>query len=130
MHVAVIGAGVIGVTTAYELAADGHRVTVFERRGTVASECSFANAGLIAPGYVAPWAAPGMPSKVLRHLLTAHAPVRVGRHLDAATLGWMWRWWRACRPTVYRANRARMNRLAQFSRERLHQLTQRLHLDF
>ncbi len=130
MQIAVIGAGVIGVTTAYELAADGHRVTVYERCGTVASECSFANAGLIAPGYVAPWAAPGMPSKVLRHLLTAHAPVRVGRHLDAATLGWMWRWWRSCRPPVYRANRARMHRLAQFSRERLHQLTQRLHLDF
>lgn len=130
MRIAVIGAGVIGVTTAYELAADGHRVTVFERRGTVASECSFANAGLVAPGYVAPWAAPGMPSKVLRHLLRTHAPVRVGRHIDAATLAWMWRWWRSCRPQVYRANRARMHRLAQFSRERLHQLTQRLNLDF
>ncbi len=130
MQVAVIGAGVIGVTTAYELATDGHQVTVFERHGTVASECSFANAGLVAPGYVAPWAAPGMPSKVLRHLLTEHAPVRIGRHLDAATLAWMWRWWRSCRPPVYRANRARMQRLAQFSRERLHQLTQRLHLDF
>jgi D-amino-acid dehydrogenase len=130
MHVAVIGAGVIGVTTAYELAADGHRVTVFERRGTVASECSFANAGLVAPGYVAPWAAPGMPSKVLRHLLSEHGPVRIGRHLDGSTLAWMWRWWRSCRPPVYRANRARMHRLAQFSRERLHQLTLRLHLDF
>ena len=54
MRVAVIGAGVIGVTTAYELAVDGHEVTVFERRGTVASGCSFANAGLVAPGYVPP----------------------------------------------------------------------------
>jgi D-amino-acid dehydrogenase len=54
MRVAVIGAGVIGVTTAYELGADGHDVTVFERRGTVAAESSFANAGLVAPGYVSP----------------------------------------------------------------------------
>ncbi|MEP7139389.1 MAG: FAD-dependent oxidoreductase [Caldimonas sp.] len=130
MQIAIIGAGVIGVTTAYELAADGHQVTVFERCGTVASECSFANAGLVAPGYVAPWSAPGMPLKVMRHLLTAHAPVRVGRHLDAATLAWMWRWWRSCRPPVYRANRARMHRLALFSRERLHQLVHQLHLDF
>ncbi len=130
MRVAVIGAGVIGVTTAYELGADGHDVTVFERRGTVAAESSFANAGLVAPGYVAPWAAPGMPGKVISHLLSSHAPVRVGRHLDFATLGWLWRWWRACKPQTYRANRARMHRLAHFSRERLHELTARLHLDF
>ena len=130
MRIAVVGAGVIGVTTAYELAADGHEVTVFERRGTVAAECSFANAGLVAPGYTGPWAAPGMPLKVVRHLFAAHAPVRIGRRLDGAALGWLWRWWRACRPEVYRANRTRMYRLAHFSRERLQQLTQRLHLDF
>jgi D-amino-acid dehydrogenase len=130
MHVAVIGAGVIGVTTAYELAIDGHAVTVFERCGTVAAEGSFANAGLVAPGYVAPWAAPGMPGKVLSHLLRDHAPVRIGRHLDLATVAWLWRWWRACSPQSYRANRARMHRLAHFSRERLRELTVRLHLDF
>ncbi len=50
MKIAVIGAGIVGVTTAYELAADGHAVTVFERRASVASETSFANAGIIAPG--------------------------------------------------------------------------------
>jgi D-amino-acid dehydrogenase len=130
MRVAVIGAGVIGVTTAYELGVDGHDVTVFERRGTVAAESSFANAGLIAPGYVAPWAAPGMPAKVLAHLLSRHAPVRFGGRLDMAMLGWLWRWWRACKPQTYRANRSRMHRLAHFSRARLHELTQRLHLDF
>ena len=97
MRIAVIGAGIIGVTTAYELATDGHEVTVFERRGSVAAETSFANAGLVAPGYVTPWAAPGMPGKVLRHLLSQHAPVRVRPGLDAATVAWLWRWWRACR---------------------------------
>ena len=130
MRVAVIGAGVIGVTTAYELGADGHEVTVFERRGTVAAESSFANAGLVAPGYVAPWSAPGMPGKVISHLFRSHAPVRFGGRVDLSTLGWLWRWWRACKPATYRANRARMHRLAHFSRERLHELTARLHLDF
>jgi D-amino-acid dehydrogenase len=130
MRVAVIGAGVIGVTTAYELGVDGHDVTVFERRGTVAAESSFANAGLVAPGYVSPWAAPGMPGKVFSHLWRAHAPVRIGRHLDLSTLRWLWRWWQACETETYRANRTRMHRLAHFSRERLRGLTQRLHLDF
>ena len=130
MQVAVIGAGVIGVTTAYELATDGHQVTVFDRRGTVAGGCSFANAGLVAPGYVAPWAAPGMPVKVARHLFAEHAPVRIGGWLNAAELGWTWRWWRACNAHAYRLNRSRMHRLALYSRERLQRLSQRLHLDF
>ena len=130
MRIAIIGAGIVGVTTAYEFAADGHEVTVFERRGSVAAETSFANAGVVAPGYVTPWAAPGMPAKVLGHLLAAHAPVRVSPWLDAATLVWMWKWWRACSPQRYQANRRRMQRLALFSRERLHRLTRDLRLAY
>lgn len=129
MRVAVIGAGIVGVTTAYELAADGHEVTVFERRGTVASETSFANAGVVAPGYVTPWAAPGMPRKVLGQLVSRHAAVRV----NAGALSharWLWRWWRACRPAAYAPNRSAMLRLARFSQARLAELTRTLQLDY
>jgi D-amino-acid dehydrogenase len=130
VRIAIIGAGIIGVTTAYELAVDGHEVTVFERRANVAAETSFANAGLIAPGYVTPWAAPGMPAKVLRHLFSAHAPVRLHANLDRATLRWLLSWWRACDAQTYRLNRARMQRLALYSRDRLRALTRELRLDF
>ena len=130
MRIALIGAGIIGVTTAYELAADGHQVTVFERSDTVAAGTSFANAGVLSPGYVTPWAAPGMPMKVLRHLFGTHAPVRFGGWNAWAELGWMWRWWRACRPAVYQANRGRMHALARYSRERLDTLTQQFGLDY
>jgi D-amino-acid dehydrogenase len=130
VKVAVIGAGIVGVTTAYELAADGHEVTVFERRSTVAAECSFANAGIVAPAYVTPWAAPGMPAKVLRQLFSTHAAVRLGGVPNAALAGWIWRWWRACRPARYQANRARMHRLARFSQERLRALGTRLGFDY
>jgi D-amino-acid dehydrogenase len=130
MRVAVVGAGIIGVTCAYELAEDGHDVTVFERRPTVAAEASFANAGVIAPGYVTPWAAPGMPGKVLRHLFARHAPVRIGGWPSASMLRWSWLWWRACRPAAYAANRASMHRLALYSRERLHAIAERLQLDY
>ena len=130
MKIAVIGAGIVGVTTAYELSADGHRVSVFERRGSVAAETSLANAGVIAPGYVTPWAAPGMPAKVLGHLLSRHAPVRVRAGFPPGTLAWLWQWWRACRLRTYQANRLRMQRLAGYSRDRLHELTRHLQLDY
>lgn len=123
MKVAVIGAGIIGITTAWELAMDGHEVTVFERRGAAAEEGSFANAGVVAPGYVTPWAAPGMPRKVLSHLLSRHAPVTLALPLSGSELAWIWKWWRACRLETYLANRTRLQRLAFYSRERLHHIT-------
>ena len=130
MKIAVIGAGIIGVTTAYELAQDGHEVTVFERRLAAAEEGSFANAGLVAPAYTTPWTAPGMPFKIISHLLSRHAPVRVRWPLSRSELGWMWKSWRACQPDTYAANRQRMQRLASFSRERLHQVSADLQLEF
>jgi len=130
MKIAVIGAGIIGVTTAYELAQDGHEVTVFERRLAAAEEGSFANAGLVAPAYTTPWTAPGMPLKIISHLLSRHAPVRVRWPLSRSELGWMWKSWRACQPDTYTANRQRMQRLATFSRERLHQVSADLQLEF
>ena len=130
MRVAVVGAGIVGVTSAYELAALGLEVTVFERRGSVAAESSFANAGVVAPGYVTPWAAPGMPWQVLRRLFGADAPVRLAGLGALAQAPWIWRWWRACHPQVHAANRAAMQRLAHFSRERLLELTRTLHLDY
>ena len=114
VRVAVVGCGIVGVTSAYELALLGHEVTVLERRASVAEECSFANAGVLAVGTVAPWAAP-----IGRRgwALVSQAP-------------WLWRHWRAGRPDVHAANRAAMLRLAQFSRDRLLELTRTLHLDY
>ena len=130
MKIAVIGAGIIGITTAYELATDGHEVTVFERRGAAAEETSFANAGVVAPGSVAPWAAPGMPGKVLGNLLSRHAAVKLSLPLSGTDLAWMWKWWRACKLETYLSNRARLQRLAFYSRKRLHHLTTGLQLNY
>lgn len=130
MKIAIVGAGIIGVTTAYELTADGHEVTVFERHGAAALETSFANAGVVAPGYVTPWAAPGMTGKVARYLFSRHAPVKLCWPLAAHELRWMLSWRRACELETYLANRARMQRLAFYSRSRLHSLIEDLHLEY
>ena len=130
MKIAVIGAGIIGVTTAYELAQDGHEVTVFERRLAAAEEGSFAIGGLLAPAGTMPWFAPGMPAKVMRQLLSQHAALRLRWPLSRSELGWLWTSWRACRPETYALHHARMQRLASYSRERLHQITADLQLEF
>ena len=65
MKVAVLGGGVIGVTTAWALSQQGAEVTVVERQPGVALETSYANAGQVSPGYSTPWAAPGIPLKAM-----------------------------------------------------------------
>src|SRR4051812_2129825 len=77
MRIAVIGAGIVGVTTAFELAADGHEVHVYERHGSVAGGTSFAITGMASPGFVGPWAAPGMQRRLLRSFLGRHSGMRV-----------------------------------------------------
>lgn len=130
MKIAIIGAGIIGVTTAYELAADGHEVHVFERRSSACEETSFANAGVVSPGYVTPWAAPGMPSKVLAYLFQKHAPVRIKLPFKHGELGWMYQWLKACKPAAYASARSTLQSLSSYSTERLQHLSKTLDLDY
>lgn len=119
MKVAIVGAGIVGVTTALALAESGHDVTVFEANGTVAEETSFANAGVMAPGYVTPWAAPGMPLKVAKQLFSRNAAVRWQPRLERDQAQWLWRWLRACKRERYLANRNAMQQLALASLDKL-----------
>jgi D-amino-acid dehydrogenase len=119
MRVIVVGAGIIGVCTAYALRRAGLDVTVLERRSGVAQEASFANAGVMAPGYVGPWATPTMPRKVLSYLFRPEAPVVFRPSFDPALWRWLRRWLRECDLERYRRNRARMQRLAFYSQAEL-----------
>ena len=130
MRIVVIGAGIIGVTTAYFLRRDGHDVTVIERRSGVAQETSFANAGVMAPSYVAPWSQPGMPAKVLAYLFKAEAPIVFRPSLDPALWRWIARWLGECRLERFTRNKARMQRLAFYSQSELRALRQLHQLDY
>lgn len=127
MRIAIVGAGIVGVTTAYELAQDGHHVSVLERHPGVACGTSFANAGVLAPGYVTPWAAPGVPLKVFAGLLSRHAAVRFGTRWPLA-LPWLLRFLRACNAGTYARHRQALYALASLAQERLADIQQRLAL--
>ncbi|MCV2366791.1 FAD-dependent oxidoreductase [Roseateles oligotrophus] len=113
MRIAIIGAGIAGVTTAYECAADGHQVTVFERCGSVAAEGSFANAGITAPGLSLPWSPPQLPC--------------LG---GGAKLAWGWQRWRAGRDKTRNEQHERLLKLALFSHARLAELRRSLQMDY
>lgn len=130
MRIAVIGAGIVGVTTAYELTQDGHEVQVFDRCSSVAAETSFANAGVIAPGYVSPLAAPGLPGLIWRQMWSGHPALRLRPGTSAAAWRWLWRGWQACKLPLYQANRTALVRLSTLSQQRLDEISRRLKLSF
>ena len=117
MKVLVLGAGVIGVTAAYELAGAGHEVTVVDRQSAPALETSFANAGEVSPGYSAPWAGPGVPMKAIKWLAMHHRPLVIRPTLDWAFVRWVAAMLRNCTEARYEINKSRMVRLAEYSRD-------------
>lgn len=119
MKVAVLGGGVIGVASAWYLTEAGHEVVVIDRQPGPALETSFANAGEISPGYASPWAAPGIPQKAIRWLMMRHAPLILQPAIDREMLGWLFAMLRNCTSARYAINKARMVRLAEYSRDRL-----------
>src|SRR3546814_5794257 len=130
MRVIGLGAGVIGVSSAYYLADAGHEVVLVDRQPGPALETSFANAGEISPGYASPWAAPGIPVKAMRWLFMKHAPLILSPRIDMAMLRWILAMLRNCTPARYALNKSRMVRLAEYSRDELIALRGRLALDY
>ncbi len=122
VKIAVLGGGVIGVTSAWYLAQAGAEVTVIERRKGVALETSFANAGEISPGYASPWAGPGMPWKAVKWLFTPHAPLVLRPQWDPAMWAWILRMLRNCTKARYAVNKSRMVPIAEYSRDVLRRL--------
>jgi D-amino-acid dehydrogenase len=119
MNIIVLGAGVIGVTTAYYLARDGHAVTVLDRQAQAGMETSFANGSQIAAHGAGPWSAPGVPLNLLRWLGKEDAPLLV--RLRALPGLWHWgpRFLRNCTEQRWRDNARAINELASLSFQEL-----------
>jgi len=122
MRVAVLGAGVIGVTGAWYLARAGHEVTLMDRQPEAGMETSFANGGQISAGHAEPWARPSVLPKVLKWLGREDAPLLFRPRADLAQ--WMWglRFALECIPGRFERNRRQLAGLATYSRSSLIEL--------
>jgi D-amino-acid dehydrogenase len=92
-------------------------VTVLDRQPGPALETSFGNAGQISPGYSAPWAAPGIPTKAIKWLFQKHAPLAIRPDGTSFQLKWMRQMLANCNERAYAVNKSRMMRLAEYSRD-------------
>lgn len=122
MKVIVLGAGLLGVTSAYFLRQQGHDVTVVDRQAAAAAETSFANGGQISVSHAEPWANPSAPLKVLKWLGQEDAPLLFRLRADARQWRWGLQFLRECTPARTRRNIEQIVRLGTYSRDTLQQL--------
>ncbi len=122
MKVLVMGGGVIGVTTAWQLLKDGHEVTLVERLGEAANETSFANAGAIAPGHAYAWSSPKAPMTLLRSLWRNDQSLRFRFSLDPKLWHWSLQFLGQCTTERYRRNTQNKHRLCAYSKAVLHEV--------
>jgi D-amino-acid dehydrogenase len=129
--VVVLGAGVIGVTTAYWLARGGKSVCVVDRQPEAALETSFANGGQISVSHAEPWANPSAPSKILKWLFDDEAPLLFRPKLDVHQWLWIARFLVECLPRRADRNTTEIVKLALDSRARLQEIRARegIHYD-
>ena len=122
MKILVLGAGVVGVTTAWYLAEAGHEVTVLERREAAGLETSFANGGQISASHAEPWAKPSVIPKMLRWLGREDAPLLFRPRADWAQWRWGLRFLRECVPGRFERHSRALARFAVYSRDCLRAL--------
>lgn len=130
MHACVIGAGIVGVTTAHRLATEGWQVTLVDAAGAPASGTSHANGGQLSYNFVEPMAKPGVLSKLPGWLFDRNSPLRFRLRLDPHQWRWGMKFVLARNPRVARQSTAHLLALSNLSRIALTDLMERSPVDF
>lgn len=94
-HVVVIGAGIVGLASAYYLRKRGFEVTVLERDGEHRNTTSYGNAGMVVPSHFIPLAAPGVVAQGIKWMVNPKSPFYIKPRLSPDVVGWGWKFWRA-----------------------------------
>lgn len=124
MDIVVIGAGIVGLSTAWQLHRDGHRVTVLDREAEIGRGTSFANGGQLSYRYVAPLADPDVLAKIPAWMLRADAPVRFRPRFDPQQWRWLTNFLLACNGRDKLHSVASLLPLSLLSRALIHDLAE------
>ena len=130
MKICILGAGVLGVTSAYELAKKGHDVTVIERQSEPARECSFANGGQLSYSHAEPWANPHVFPKLFKWAFQNDAPLVLRPSTDIHMMRWGALFLLNCLPSKAHANCEVMLRLGMYSKQKMAELRADTNIDF
>jgi D-amino-acid dehydrogenase len=122
MKIAVLGGGVIGVTTAFFLGKQGHEVTLIEAEAEVAQKTSFANGAQLSYGYTEPLASPAIIPKLPQLISGRDAAFRIKPALDSRLLSWGTQFLKNCTARRESQNTQAVLNLALRSRDALQQL--------
>jgi D-amino-acid dehydrogenase len=130
MRILIMGGGVVGVTTAYQLLRDGHEVVLLERQDGVARETSWGNAGMIAPGHSFVWSSPRAPWILLKSLFRKDQALRFRLSADPRLYSWSLKFLAECTEAKARRNTLRKHRIAMYSQRVLHEVIAAELLDY
>lgn len=130
MQICVIGAGVVGVTSAYALAREGHQITLIDSLHRPGELTSKANGGQLSYSYVAPLAGPGVISSMPGWLLKSDSPLRFRPKLELHQWRWLFSFLQACNQSTSARTTSEMLTLSALSQATLHEWQQTLSLDF
>ena len=122
MRILIMGGGVVGVTTAYQLLKDGHEVVLLERQDGVARETSWGNAGMIAPGHSFVWSSPRAPWILLKSLYRKDQALRFRFSTDPRLYSWSLKFLAECTAAKARRNTLRKHQIAMYSQRVLHEV--------
>ncbi len=130
MHIMVLGAGVVGVTSAWYLRQKGYDVTVVERQRKAGTETSYANGGQVSVSHAEPWANPSAPLKVLKWMTKPDAPLLFRPRMDPAQWRWALSFLRECTSARAAWNIRQMVNLGTYSRSCLQALRKDAGLEY
>ncbi|HET7794103.1 MAG TPA: FAD-dependent oxidoreductase, partial [Rhizobacter sp.] len=130
MRVVVMGAGIIGVSTAWYLLEQGHEVTVVDRQRDAALETSFANGAQISVSFCEPWAHPAAPLKVAKWLLRDDAPLLFRPKLDPHQWRWGLSFLTQCTHAAFERNVTQLVALGRYSHESLKSLVAQTGIEY
>ena len=127
--VIVVGGGIVGLSTAFYLRAEGHEVTLLDK-GTITEGASFVNAGYLTPSHIVPLAAPGMISKGLKWMLNSSSPFYIKPRFDADLISWGWKFMRSCSKKHVQRSLAAIKEINELSKGLYHEMHASIDFDF